>query len=66
MDGETIRIDPPAGKKEMAERCLRSHSHLALSDISCDYFNGVVVLRGCLPSYYLKQLAQEAVAYWRE
>jgi len=25
--------------------------------------DGVLVLRGCLPTYYLKQIAQEVVAY---
>jgi osmotically-inducible protein OsmY len=60
MNTETL---VSARQREMAERCLRSNPHLALSNnISCEYVNGVVVLRGCLPTYYLKQLAQEAIA----
>jgi hypothetical protein len=47
----------------LAERCLRSHPNLALKNLSCDYGDGVLVLRGCLPTYYLKQLAQEAVGH---
>jgi osmotically-inducible protein OsmY len=35
---------------------------LSLKNVSCAWLDGVLVLRGCLPSYYLKQLAQEAVA----
>jgi hypothetical protein len=46
----------------LAERCLRSNPYLALRNISCEWLDGVLVLRGCLPSYYLKQVAQEAVA----
>ncbi len=48
---------------ELAERCLRSNPYLALRIVGCDCQQGVLVLRGCLPSYYLKQLAQEAVAH---
>jgi hypothetical protein len=46
----------------LAERLLRSNPYLALKNVSCDWRDGVLVLCGCLPSYYLKQLAQEAVA----
>jgi osmotically-inducible protein OsmY len=45
-----------------AERCLRCNSYLALKNVSCEYNEGVLTLRGCLPSYYLKQIAQTAVA----
>jgi osmotically-inducible protein OsmY len=48
--------------RELAERCLSSNPYLALKNISCELLDGVLVLRGCLPSYYLKQIAQEAVA----
>lgn len=47
---------------EGAERCLRCNSYLALKNVSCEYREGVLTLRGCLPTYYLKQLAQTAVA----
>jgi len=47
---------------DLVERCLRSNPYLALKNISCDLLDGVLVLRGCLPTYYLKQIAQEAVA----
>jgi osmotically-inducible protein OsmY len=57
---------PPSSEqakmKELAETCLRSNPYLALKNISCDWRDGVLCLRGCLPSYYLKQIAQEAVA----
>ena len=53
---------PPPGLQELAEGCLRRNPYRALKHVSCDCQEGVLVLRGCLPSYYLKQIAQEAVA----
>ena len=55
--------DPPASPQAVAERGLRSSRYSALQHVSCDYRGGVLVLRGCLPSYYLKQVAQEVVAH---
>ena len=55
----TISQDRP---QELAERCLRSNSNLALKKITCDFLNGVLLLRGYVETYYLKQVAQEAVA----
>ena len=53
---------PQPGLLELAEGCLRRNPYLALKNVACDCREGVLVLRGCLPSYYLKQIAQEAVA----
>jgi osmotically-inducible protein OsmY len=36
---------------------------MALRKVTSEYLGGVLVLRGCLPSYYLKQVAQEVVAH---
>jgi osmotically-inducible protein OsmY len=47
---------------EMAEVRLRSNSYLALKNVSCEYDGGRLTLTGCLPTYYLKQVAQEVVA----
>jgi hypothetical protein len=47
----------------LAEGCLRRNPYLALKNVSCDCRDGVLVLRGSLPSYYLKQMAQEVVAH---
>ena len=49
---------------ELAESRLRSNPYLALKNVSCEIApeGGVLVLRGCLPSYYLKQVAQTVVA----
>ena len=61
----TGTIAPPRPTQrilEGAESCLRSNSYLALKNVTCDYCEGVLTLRGCLPTYYLKQIAQTAVA----
>ena len=55
--------DPQASLQAVAERALRSGPYPALKRLSCDCQGGVLVLRGCLPSYYLKQIAQEVVAH---
>jgi hypothetical protein len=52
----------PMDLAEWAEGRLRSNSYLALKNISCEFDDGVLRLRGCLPSYYLKQIAQETLA----
>ena len=54
---------PQPGLRELAEGRLRRNPYLALRNVSCDCRGGVLVLRGRLPSYYLKQVAQEAVAH---
>ncbi len=46
---------------EAAKDRLRRTSYRALRALSCEYDHGVLFLRGQLPSYYQKQLAQEAV-----
>jgi len=47
---------------EGAENCLRHNPYLALKNVRCEYREGILTLRGCVPSYYLKQMAQTAVA----
>src|SRR5437763_588254 len=52
---------------ERAQARLRSNPYLALKNVSCEGGlggdeAGAVVLSGCLPSYYLKQVAQTVVA----
>ncbi len=38
------------------------HSHLAVQRIWCEYSEQTLFLHGHVPSFYLKQLAQTAVA----
>jgi len=48
----------PTIDHKVAER-LRRSNYGALRDISCSTSDGEVCLMGFLPSYYLKQVAQE-------
>jgi hypothetical protein len=51
----------PAIEEAIAGR-FRGSPYLALRNIDSAYRDGVLRLWGCLPTYYLKQLAQETVA----
>ncbi|NBO90767.1 MAG: BON domain-containing protein [Planctomycetia bacterium] len=62
QDHLSLRTASMPGVVEGAENRLRSNSYLALKNVSCEFREGVLTLRGYLPSYYLKQMAQAAVA----
>jgi osmotically-inducible protein OsmY len=47
---------------EMAQTALRRSSYFELHGVSCDFSGGILTLRGRVPSYHLKQLAQATVA----
>ena len=47
---------------EAARGCLQRSSYYPIRSVSCECRQGVLFLRGPLPTFYLKQLAQEAVA----
>src|SRR5687767_10328168 len=51
-----------AGLIELIGSRLRAHPYLILRGITCEYHDGVLVLRGRVPSYYLKQIAQSLAA----
>ena len=62
-----VRLDQPSpsrGSKRpgsVARRIqeeLRRSPYSCIRQLQCDYHEGVVTLRGRVPSYYLKQLAQ--------
>jgi osmotically-inducible protein OsmY len=55
-------VTSPTRVLEGAESRLRSNGYLAMKNVSCDYRDGILTLRGCVPSYFLKQMAQTAVA----
>ena len=52
-----------SGVRQAAQARLQQSPHAALRNIDCQFEQGVLVLRGRVPSYYHKQLAQEAVAH---
>ena len=47
---------------EVAKSRLQASPYLPLAKVTCDYEDGVLLLRGRLPDFYHKQLAQHAVA----
>ena len=42
---------------------LRNSGYHELHRVSCEFHEGVLTLRGCVSSYYLKQLAQELIRH---
>ncbi len=48
----------PLEPRNSAEDRLRHSEYLELRNVSCDFKDGVLTLRGRVPSYHLKQLAQ--------
>jgi hypothetical protein len=62
VDPETAGdVALPAIHLQVEER-LRQSAYRALRDVSCLARDGVIYLHGCLPSYHLKQIAQELAA----
>ena len=47
---------------EIAQQVLRQSSYFELRDVACEFSGGILTLRGRVPSYHLKQLAQASVA----
>jgi len=62
------RIGPPSGLESdqdpptvAARALLRSSGYHLLRTLQCQVSNGVVTIRGTVPSFFLKQMAQEEV-----
>jgi len=47
---------------QAAKTRLQNSAYWAIRTLSCDCRRGILFLRGHLPTFYQKQLAQEAVA----
>ena len=64
MRASTIHSSPVDLLKlaETATACLQASPYLAVQRLWCDLEQGILFLRGDLTSFYLKQVAQEAVA----
>ena len=45
-----------------ADARLMKSAYLELRHVSCKFREGILTLRGCVPSYYLKQIAQNVVS----
>jgi osmotically-inducible protein OsmY len=51
----------PMEVEDRARAQLLRNPYLALKNVTCEYSDGTLTLRGYLPSYYLKQIAQTIV-----
>jgi osmotically-inducible protein OsmY len=58
----TSATDQPSRFESQTQERLRNSGYRALRRVSCLSRDGVLVLHGCVPSYYLKQVAQEIAA----
>ncbi|MGA2033621.1 MAG: BON domain-containing protein [Thermoguttaceae bacterium] len=54
----TLGTDSPV---EAAKQRLRQQPHLSVQRIWCEFEQGTLFLRGQVPSFYFKQLAQAAM-----
>ncbi len=59
-DGLSTGIIYPLSEEQSAaiQRRLRTGGSLSLRQIECEFCDGLVVLRGRVSTYYVKQLAQ--------
>lgn len=55
------RAPPPVSVAEQADRALHQDPQLRHCPIACEYGQGTLTLKGRVPSFYLKQVAQTAV-----
>jgi hypothetical protein len=53
---------PATDPAALAQRRLEATGYSVLRRVRCDFRAGLLRLGGCLPSHYLKQVAQTAVA----
>ena len=58
---EAILSQSIADVTEVARGRLCNSQYVAIRSVSCDFENGVLLLRGRLKSFHHKQLAQETV-----
>lgn len=49
--------------QQAAEAALRRSSYLAVREVECRYDDGVLTLRGSVPTFFLKQVAQSTVSH---
>ena len=61
MRASTIRSSPVEFLSVAETACLQASPYLAVRKLRCELTQGVLFLRGNLDSFYLKQVAQEAV-----
>jgi osmotically-inducible protein OsmY len=58
MNSSATVVEATEALCQRVERRLRSNGFLALRGVTCGWNQGKLTLRGQVPTYYLKQLAQ--------
>lgn len=51
----------PPNVAKIAQQRLRTSPYAALRKVHCQFHNGVLILTGEVPTFYTKQVAQEAL-----
>ncbi len=59
---EPAMAEPACEVAARARACLQSSPYATVRQVDCRFDAGTLFLHGCLPAWYHKQLAQEAVA----
>src|SRR5258708_7210548 len=62
MPATSLAQDSPSSLAQLARERLDGGGYMTLKDVECEFSEGEARLCGRLPSYHLKQLAQEIVA----
>lgn len=60
--GHDIAVFPSDTLAEEAEKALEESGYAVLRRLRCDCSDGVISIRGRVPTYFLKQMAQAAVS----
>jgi len=63
VEGLTVSAGERATVMALVRARLRRSAYEAIRSITCEFHEGVLTLRGRVPSYYLKQVAQELVRH---
>ena len=62
-DRKSPLVEEEKAIQAMVASRLQHSGYVELRDISCHFHEGVLTLRGCVSSYYMKQLAQTLVLH---
>lgn len=60
-EAHVLTVTEPHDHHQEAERLLRRSPYLILRNVCCEEQDGRLVLRGRVPCYYLKQIAQTTI-----
>ena len=61
QDSHNLQVDRTDRVCQEALRSLRDSKYRALAQVTCEFHEGVLILRGSVSSFYLKQIAHTVV-----